>query len=114
MKWSKPSTATHRFAPAKPFHAVEVKGTASCCEAARSIAGQRFLSRGKPPPPTLPLSGCDKPSHCQCRYVHFDDRRTEDRRSAWNGVFTTWDTNGQFEARGPGRTRRSRGRRKDD
>jgi hypothetical protein len=109
MKPAKPAARTP-----KPFHAVEVKAGSGCCAAAKSVAGQRFLSRGIPLPPTLPMKGCDRPSACQCRYVHYDDRRTEDRRSGWGGVFTTWDTTSAFAARGQGKTRKSRGRRKDD
>lgn len=48
----------------------------SCCQAARDIAGQRFLIKNAP---MLPLDGCDM-QDCQCSYQRFDERRTEARR----------------------------------
>jgi len=61
-----------------PFHAVSVHPSASCCVAAESIRGQRFLSEQAP---GLPLENCTA-THCNCRYVHHVDRRrgTGDRR----------------------------------
>ena len=59
------------------YSGVQVKSNPdTCCQAARDIAGQRFLTRNAP---MLPLDGCDAPE-CQCTYKRFDDRRTEYRR----------------------------------
>lgn len=48
------------------------------CEAARSLAGTRFLSREAP---LFPLRGCDRPQ-CDCTYRHHPDRRMDIRRAA--------------------------------
>jgi len=52
--------------------------TDACCEAAREIAGQRFLSDDVP---MLPLNDCDA-NNCQCSYKLYDDRRTDFRRAS--------------------------------
>ncbi|NHA14441.1 hypothetical protein [Thioalkalivibrio sp. XN279] len=69
-------------APAKKpprFDAVEVvPSDYGACNAARELAGQRFLSNRMP---KLPLPECDK-SQCECGYRHHKDRRTEVRRVA--------------------------------
>lgn len=60
-----------------PYHAVSIEQGLRCCEAARDLDGQRFLSSDAP---LLPLEGCSQ-STCHCRYVHHDDRRAaRDRR----------------------------------
>jgi hypothetical protein len=61
-----------------PYHAVSIVPGAACCNAARELRTQRFLSREAPP---LPLAGCTV-SPCRCSYKHFDDRRMRSRRSA--------------------------------
>ena len=43
---------------------------------------QRFLSNEAP---LLPLLGC-MCTYCQCRYVHYDDRRERDRRNSYSWV----------------------------
>jgi len=60
-----------------PFHAVSVKAGPRCCQAAKSMAGMRFLSRQAP---LLPLPQCDAAT-CECRYLHHDDRRDLPRRA---------------------------------
>ena len=32
--------------------------------------------------PLLPLKECDRPDQCECRYQHYDDRRTGSRRGS--------------------------------
>jgi hypothetical protein len=60
---------------AHPWHAVAVAGTGGCGLSAQ-LSGRRFLSADAP---LLPLPGCAvRP--CRCRYVHYADRRAEDRR----------------------------------
>ena len=62
------------------YHAVTIAYRASACEAAKLLSQKRFLSADAP---TLPLLDCDS-KVCQCRYVHFDDRRSgEDRRDSF-------------------------------
>ena len=52
--------------------------TGACCEAAKAIAGRRFLSNDIP---MLPLTDCDS-NNCQCTYKLYDDRRTDCRRAS--------------------------------
>ena len=61
------------------YHGVEVVAdTETCCQAARDIAGQRFLSASAP---LLPLKECDA-ADCRCSYKRFKDRRSDSRRSS--------------------------------
>jgi hypothetical protein len=62
-----------------PFHSVEIRVTNDACQAAQNTNGERFLSAEAPP---LPLSQCDRPDRCQCRYRHYEDRRGNSRRGA--------------------------------
>lgn len=60
-----------------PYHAVSIESGPRACAAARECEGRRFLSTSAP---MLPLSECTHAT-CQCRYVHYNDRRSErDRR----------------------------------
>jgi hypothetical protein len=76
-KKGKASSNTH-YHITNPYHAVSIVPGGSCCNAARELRTQRFLSREAPP---LPLAGCTVAS-CRCSYKHFDDRRMRARRSA--------------------------------
>ena len=58
------------------FHAVSIRFGPGACAASRVLHGRRFLAGTAPP---LPLSGCDS-NDCQCRFVHFADRRNGDDR----------------------------------
>jgi hypothetical protein len=59
------------------YRCVEVRPeTPDCCQAARGIAGNRFLSDEVP---ALPLEGCDA-AECQCSYKLLEDRRSGRRR----------------------------------
>lgn len=53
-----------------------------CCQAAATIAGQRFLMAEVP---MLPLDGCTRVDACPCKYQKFSDRRQEDRRAMGTG-----------------------------
>lgn len=60
------------------YHAVSIKYSGSACDAAKAMAGVRFLSTEAP---RLPLPECDA-AECQCRFAHHPDRRSNrDRRS---------------------------------
>lgn len=61
------------------YHAVEVRSSDGACDAARAIQGKRFLSTEAP---LIPLPMC-KRSSCSCAYVHFDDRRSHQRRDVY-------------------------------
>ena len=65
--------------PAKSaYHAVSLKFEANACNAAKAMAGRRFLASAAP---RLPLPECDA-LECRCRFAHHDDRRSgSDRRS---------------------------------
>ena len=61
------------------FHAVSLKVGTYACDAAKKIAGQRYLASEAP---KIPLAGCTAADDCACRFVHHKDRRTgKDRRS---------------------------------
>jgi hypothetical protein len=63
------------------YHAVSIKFDNQACDAARELAGSRFLSVDAP---RLPLSKCDAAT-CNCRFAHHQDRRTgKDRRSPFS------------------------------
>jgi len=60
------------------YHAVSIKYGPTACNAAKALAGVRFLSTEAP---RLPLPECDA-GECQCRFAHHPDRRSNrDRRS---------------------------------
>jgi hypothetical protein len=90
---------------AMKFHAVEIQVPAKACAAARALGGHRYLSRETPP--LLPLADCDRAAECQCRYLHHDDRRADERREQWGGSSAP-------PTRAPGPVRTSRGRRNND
>jgi len=77
---AKPASAAEpeRTTHARRHTAVEiVPREDACCEAARSLAGTRFLSGEAP---RFPLPGCDRPQ-CDCTYRHHSDRRMDIRRA---------------------------------
>lgn len=60
------------------YHAVSIKFQKEACNAAKAMAGRRFLATAAP---KLPLPDCDAAA-CTCRFAHHDDRRSgKDRRS---------------------------------
>jgi hypothetical protein len=64
------------------FHAVSIRLGSNACTVAKEIQGERFLAREAP---QFPLTGCDV-SDCQCRFVHYRDRRAnDDRRNPYRG-----------------------------
>ena len=62
-----------------PYHCIAIRSRGEPCRAARAMAGRRLLSREAP---SLPLPGCTSAS-CRCSYIHYDDRRVDDRREAY-------------------------------
>ena len=59
-----------------PYHAVSVAHRGPACTVVNTVGNRRFLAARVP---QLPLPNCDAP-HCNCRYVHYDDRRQQDNR----------------------------------
>lgn len=65
------------LSPKADYSGVQVNANPNtCCQAARDISGQRFLTKNAP---MLPLDGCDAET-CNCGYQRFDERRAEARR----------------------------------
>jgi len=58
------------------YHAVELQPGQAACEFVRSFKDRRLLSQDAP---KLPLAACCC-TPCNCRYVHFFDRRCGDER----------------------------------
>jgi len=63
---------------ASSYHAVTIRYHKDACLAVRELDGKKFLSNKAP---RLPVQGCTM-QNCGCKYVHYDDRRTEGRRAA--------------------------------
>ena len=78
------TAATARTAELKapPFAAVEIRTGSSACEAARALAGQRFLASRAP---SLPLRDCGE-ARCRCAFRKLSDRRLESRRWSDDGI----------------------------
>jgi len=74
----KTSTQTEAAPPSNRFHGVTIKFRADACPAVRMFESTRFLAKEAP---RLPLENCTAP-RCHCRYEHYDDRRTEERRES--------------------------------
>ena len=65
------------------FHAVSIRLGNNACTAAKEMQGERFLASDAP---MFPLADCDSPN-CQCRFVHYKDRRArDDRRNPYQGT----------------------------
>lgn len=87
------------------FHCVETHHHTDCCNAVKDLHGKRFLSAEAP---KLPVTGCDK-DHCQCDYIHHEDRRVEIRRDELGIQHDMYGQNGEVEHRD-----KRHGRRKTD
>jgi hypothetical protein len=95
VHWGRPRLPAPRDLPsgtaraAERFAAVEIVWRGGACDAARAVAGQRFLADQSP---ALPLAGCTK-ARCDCRFAKLSDRRTEQRRWEYErltmAMFTT-------------------------
>lgn len=59
------------------YHAVTIQPQLYCCSSVEKIRDRRYLSSDAP---SLPVAGCDV-HKCKCKYKHYSDFRTEDRRS---------------------------------
>jgi hypothetical protein len=89
--------------PRLRYHCVAVVAGRQACAAALELGSTRLLSADAP---RLPLATCDRPSDCDCRYQHFDDRRAGPRRAAESGALPDpWPNTER---------RRGRGRRSSD
>jgi hypothetical protein len=75
-----PQSAARRGA--ERFAGVEIRRHGAACAAAVALDGQRFLANKSP---ALPLVGCTK-KRCDCSFVKYSDRRTDDRRWEHEGM----------------------------
>jgi len=104
----RPTPASSARKPAKQsknseFHAVSIRMGSNACTVAKEIQGERFLAKEAP---HFPLTGCDI-SDCQCRFVHYSDRRNmDDRRNPYRGSMGITTGNVKQEQR-TGRDRRT-------
>jgi len=89
------------------YYAVSLKFSTTACQAAIDMNGRRFLSGAAP---KIPLRGCDS-IECKCRFVHHEDRRSEeDRRSVYGqeiGISKAAQLADEKRASGERRTRSS-------
>ena len=106
---AKTVTAKQSAEPAKMAYAANaiIPGP-NACEAASALEGERFLSKDSP---ILPLDTCTDVANCECKYQHFEDRRTNDGDRRAPGALIT-----QLYAQGDDKPERrdKRGRRKSD
>lgn len=87
------------------WKAVGIVPGESACAAAKELTGKRFLARSAP---RLPLAECTNQDRCKCKYRHYGDRRSEQRRAgAARSLYPTKAPT--KEQRRPGE-RRERGR----
>jgi hypothetical protein len=79
-----PRAVPQRTAVRRPdrFAGVEIRRRSGACAAAVALDGQRFLANQSP---ALPLVGCTK-KRCDCSFVKYSDRRTDDRRWEHEGM----------------------------
>ena len=91
--------------PTSKFHAVSIKYKNTACDAAKKMAGRRFLSSAAP---RIPLPDCDA-LECNCKFIHHKDRRSaDDRRNPYSQSFGG-DSTGNYEIE-----QRKRGERRDN
>ena len=74
---TKPASRVADVYHSSKYHCVAITHSNNPCESVKRLEGKRFLSNEAP---ILKLHGCDADS-CQCRHIHYDDRREEDRRN---------------------------------
>jgi hypothetical protein len=87
-----------------PWRAVAIVPNFYGCKASKSIRDKRFLCDEAP---ALPLPGCTAET-CDCRYKHFEDRRSGPRRADEQGVHV------HMAGNLPSERRANRGRRRTD
>lgn len=78
---ARPATEPKQAPPkVNAYQAVEVVPCLKACDAAREVAGTRFLARRAP---ALPLGICDRKAQCTCRFRKHDDRRVGPQRNPY-------------------------------
>ena len=85
------------------YHAVSIRFEVNACNAAKALAGHRFLATEAP---ELPLPECEM-TICKCRFVHHEDRRAgKDRRSPFTSGGIAAATGKYAQERREGKERR--------
>lgn len=88
-----PSSAAGKRTEQTAYHAVSIKFDTNACDAAKAMAGRRFLASAAP---RLPLAECNA-LECRCRFAHHEDRRSgKDRRSPFSAAKYS-DGTGSFQ-----------------
>jgi hypothetical protein len=104
-KASKPALKARGQVQDTKFHAVSIRLGASACTAAKELQGERFLASDAP---MFPLEGCDA-ANCNCRFVHYKDRRSrDDRRNPYRGSMGVTTGNLKQEQRTGAERRKNR------
>jgi len=86
-----------------PWSAVRLVPHGEACARAAALNDKRFLARDAP---ALPLKGCTLGAVCNCRYMHYGDRRAGPRRDQ--------EVTGRRMVKAPVERRSARGRRGSD
>jgi hypothetical protein len=81
------------------YHCIAIIYGENPCDTVKRLEGKRFLSSEAP---ALQLHGCTADS-CQCRYLHYDDRREEERRNPYGKYRSTAVMMGQERRKQAGR-----------
>lgn len=84
--------------PGSKYHAVMIKCGNGACEAAVAIQGKPILSHQAP---TMPLPECDH-TNCSCHFSHRQDRRDDERRTAYAAAYENVVLATQDDRRHPG------------
>lgn len=87
--------ATDSMRVRHPYHCVAIKPRSDACEAVRRLEGKRFLADEAP---HIPLVGCTVAA-CRCMYMHYEDRRDEERRSPYHANAGVWNGTGLVDRR---------------
>jgi len=81
----KPFSRVAAACDSSKYHCIAISYGKSPCEAVKRLEGKRFLSTEAP---ALQLHGCTADS-CQCRYIHYEDRREDERRNPYGKYSST-------------------------
>ena len=82
MKSASRVTVTSDF---NKYHCVAIIPGNKPCDLVKRLKGKRFLSTEAP---ILKLDECTAES-CQCRYIHYDDRREDERHNPYGRYRST-------------------------
>jgi hypothetical protein len=111
VETERPEPVRRRSSSNTAYHAVSIAFEPNACNAAKELAGRRFLSTAAP---RLPLADCTA-SDCRCKFKHYDDRRSgKDRRNPFSPSGGIAAATGKFEAEQRDGSERRRRKADDD